>query len=95
MITLIVCLLAGMVLGQRFKVLILVPAAAAVIVLAIIAGLAYREASWPIALMAMASAASLQLGYLSGLAIRQVLLGGRVKPMAAPARRPASLNPLV
>jgi len=96
MITAIVCLLAGMVLGQRFKVMVLVPAAMLVFALTIAGGLVQGDAFWLTALMAMAAAASLQTGYLFGLGIRHVLMGERANPShassltgSAPTRRPA------
>jgi len=66
---LFVCLLAGLLLGQRFKVLVLVPAAAVVLALSF----AGAETHWPIALTAVAAMICLQIGYLLGLGLRHVL----------------------
>jgi hypothetical protein len=75
MIVLIVSLLTGLALGQRFKVLVLVPAAVLAITLTIAAGLVQGEAFWPTTLIALAATVSMQIGYLLGLGIRSLMLG--------------------
>jgi hypothetical protein len=72
-----VSLLVGMVLGQRFKVLVLMPTIAMALVLAIGAGVARADAVWWIVLMAAATATSLQIGYLIGIGIRHILVATR------------------
>lgn len=84
----ILCLLAGMVFAQRFRVLILVPVSGLVIALTMAGGLLEGGAFWRLAMMAVVSAASLQIGYLVGLCIRPVLTGKRAN--ALPGR---SLTP--
>jgi hypothetical protein len=91
-----VSLLVGMVLGQRFSVLILVPGIGLALVVTIVAGIARADAAWPIILTSAAVITSLQIGYLAGIAIRHLLVAGRARrshanPLNAsmPARRPA------
>jgi hypothetical protein len=94
MIILILCLLVGMVLGQRFKVLVLLPASSLVMAITIAGEMAHANTFWLLCLTAVAAAASLQIGYLLGLGIRYVLVGIPAKPLGAsltgttPTRRP-------
>ncbi len=87
---LIVCLLAGLLLGQRFKVFVLIPA----VLLAIALSFAVAQSHWPIVLAAAATV-SLQVGYFLGLAVRYVLaeVHANSSPAgsltgSAPTRRP-------
>jgi hypothetical protein len=96
MIFAIFCLLAGIALGQRFKVQILLPAAGIVLALAIAGAIARIDALWPMTLVAVAGIVSLQIGYLFGLGIRYLRIGVRASPADAnalagstPTRRPA------
>ena len=96
MTTSIICLLAGLVLGQRLKVLVLVPATALIAALAIISGLVGGSTFRSVLLVAVGAAVSLQVGYLLGLGINQVLIGVRAIRTNAnsvadrdPTRRPA------
>ena len=88
----IISLLAGMVLGQRFKVLILVPATALALAFTVGVGIAQAEAVWSIVQMAAVTAAALQIGYLAGIGIRHGLVAARASrvratSLAASARR--------
>jgi hypothetical protein len=92
-----VSLLVGMVLGQRFKVLVLMPTIAIALVFAIGAGMAHADTVWWIVLMAAAAATSLQIGYLIGIGIRYVLVAAQAgrSPVtsltgSASTRRPAN-----
>ena len=89
-------LLIGMVLGQRFRVLTLVPAGLLILLFATAAGAALSETSWQIGLKAVIAIVCIQLGYLFGLGIRHLLLISRARRLRAassegsmPARRPA------
>jgi hypothetical protein len=73
----LISLLAGMVLGQRFKVLAVVPAIAGLSLVAIGYGIAYSEGLERTALLAALAVASLQIGYLVGVAIRYSLAATR------------------
>ena len=77
MINIIICLLLGVALGQRFKVLVLVPAIALVVVFSIVVGVARADGYWPIALTAVVATVSLQIGYLLGIGMRYLLVGVR------------------
>jgi len=88
-------LLTGMVLGLRFKVLVLLPAIACVLFIAVSMAVARGEILWP-ALMATAGTASLQIGYLAGVGIRYFLAASRMSGLRSgslanspPARRAA------
>jgi hypothetical protein len=73
----LISLLAGMVLGQRFKVLAVVPALAASLLLATGFGIAHSEGLGRTVLLAALAVASLQIGYLVGVAIRYSLAAAR------------------
>jgi hypothetical protein len=69
-----ICLLLGAVLGQRFTVLVLVPAMAIVMVLSVGAGWTHPQYAWWIVKMAGAAAICLQCGYFAGIIIRHFLV---------------------
>jgi hypothetical protein len=88
MISLIVSFLVGMVLGQRFKVLILLPAITLAVLAVIGGGLARAEPTWSIVLIAIGAAVALQVGYLVGTGIRSLIVGARASrayPRSVPA----------
>ena|SRR5882724_5482792 len=90
MTAIIICLLAGAVLGQRCKVLILLPATTLAILAATGAGIARGEHVWSILLSVVAVMVALQMGYLLGTGIRSALAGARASrmfrgPVATPA----------
>jgi len=77
--------LFGAVLGQRFNVLVLVPAIAIVLVVSAGAGLAHPQAAWWILRMAGAGAICLQCGYFAGIVTRHFLAAepsGGSRPLA-------------
>jgi uncharacterized membrane protein YqgA involved in biofilm formation len=80
-------LLAGMVLAQRFKVLVLLPIILAVLVVAIGVASARPQATWTTGQTVFLIVMGLQIGYLFGIGIRYVMVlahGGQ--------RRAASLT---
>jgi hypothetical protein len=84
-----------MVLGQRFKMLVLAPASLLVLLLAVGTGLARADTLWGAGLLAAGLITCLQCGYLLGLGIRHVSVLARAKRLrsasaisAVPARRP-------
>jgi hypothetical protein len=81
-------LLAGMVLGQRFKVLALVPAIVVSLPMAIGVGVARYGELGPTLLLAALAIAGLQVGYLLGIGIRYSLAAARISGL-----RTASLHP--
>jgi hypothetical protein len=81
-----VSFLVGAVLGQHFRVMILMPAIVIVLIVAVVTGVTHAHAAWSIVLMAVASATSIQIGYLVGIGIRHLLA-------VAPSSRSSSLPP--
>lgn len=73
----LLCLLVGMVLGQRFKVLILAPSMIITLGIIIGTGIVRAEPPWTLGLSAAAAITALQIGYLVGLGIRQLMAGAR------------------
>ncbi len=76
----IISFLFGAVLGQRFTVLVLVPAIVIVMILATAAAIAHPQAAGWIIAMAAVAAVCLQCGYFAGIFIRHFLA-------AAPSRQ--------
>jgi hypothetical protein len=70
-------LVMGMVLGQRFKVLVLLPAIAAILVITIAAAIAGAESLWELAATAATTIVSLQVGYLVGIGVHYYLVDAR------------------
>lgn len=69
-----IILLVGVILGQRFRVLILVPLSPLIVLIALIVSWTYQQGEWAAAEAAMAAVVALQIGYLGGLAIRHFAL---------------------
>jgi hypothetical protein len=74
---LLVCLLFGAVLGQRFRVFILLPAMLPAVAFATLVAASHSITAWQILAAAFQAAASLQIGYLAGVAIRYFLVAER------------------
>jgi hypothetical protein len=80
----IICVLAGIALGLRFKVLILVPAVTLAMMFAMIIGVAHADHFWSIVLAMVILGAAVQFGYVAGILIRAAIrslcaptIGGR------------------
>jgi hypothetical protein len=69
--------LFGAALGQRFNVVVLIPAMAIVLVLSVGAGVTHAQSVWSIVLMAATAAVCLQFGYFTGIGVRHLLLAAR------------------
>jgi hypothetical protein len=69
----IVSLSIGGLLAQRFKIIALVPATVAVLVIAIGAGVAQASSAWLIVGMIAAASVSIQAGYFVGMLVRHGL----------------------
>jgi hypothetical protein len=69
----IVGVLAGMGLGLRYKVLILVPALTVAMVFAMIVAIACGDHLWSIILTMAIPGTTVQLGYLAGIVMRVAL----------------------
>jgi hypothetical protein len=96
MMSLIISFLAGMVLGQGFKVLVLVPASIIAVAATIGIGVAQASDVWAIVLMALAVMTMLQIGYLIGAGVRSFMVAaraarryGRPAPISRAIRRAA------
>jgi hypothetical protein len=76
---------AGVALGQRFKVMVLMPAIAIVLVLAVGSGVTHAQTAWSIIVTAFLAAVCLQIGYLTGIFVHHVYV-------AALSRRSSSLS---
>ena len=63
----VISLVAGIALGQWFKILILVPVMSLALVGTIAAGIARADNVWSIALVSVAVGTALQIGYLIGI----------------------------
>jgi hypothetical protein len=66
----IIHFLAGVALGLRFKVLILVPAVTLTMLFAAIVGVARGDMFWSIAIAMILLVTAIQVGYLAGILIR-------------------------
>jgi hypothetical protein len=83
----IVSLLVGAGLGQYYRVLVLIPATAVLLVVAIGTGVAQAQTAWSIILMAVAAATCIQIGYLVGVAVHHVLAASwssETSPLTSP-----------
>jgi hypothetical protein len=69
----VVSLLIGALLALRFKIIVLVPATFAVLVIAIGAGVAQASSAWSIVGMIAAASVSMQTGYLLGMLFQHFL----------------------
>jgi hypothetical protein len=69
----IIGVVAGIVLGLRYKILILVPAVLFAMILAIIIGIGRADSFWSIVLTTVALVVAVQLGYLAGIAVHAVI----------------------
>jgi disulfide bond formation protein DsbB len=71
-----VSLLVGALLAQRFRVMVLIPATAIVLGIAVGTGVAPTHTVWSMILMVGTSAISMQIGYLViGGGVRHILSG--------------------
>ena len=77
----LICLLVGAVLGQRFKVQILIPAMALAVAAA--AGLAHAGTFWQILGAVFVATTDLQIGYLAGVGIRYLMAVTRTRRINA------------
>ncbi len=65
--------LAGIVLGLRYKVLILVPAVMLAMLSSMLVGVAHADRFWSIVLMTVELIIAVQLGYLAGIVTNAVI----------------------
>jgi hypothetical protein len=79
-------LAAGLVLGQYFKVAVLIPATGLFLAIAIGSGMVHSYPLWGTALLTVAGGAALQVGFLVGAVIRT--LRADRSPASFPASHP-------
>ena len=79
----VISLVAGIAVGQWYKVLILVLVMSLALVGTIAAGIARTNNVWSIALMAIAVVTALQIGYLIGIWLRSFIVPARLAHPAA------------
>jgi hypothetical protein len=84
----LVALMAGFVLGMRYRFFILIPTTVLAIVMTVTLGVAHGDTAASIALGALLAAACLQGGYFAGLLARLAPVAMRTarrhKPLALP-----------
>jgi len=80
----IISVLAGITLGLRYRVLILVPAVMIAMIFAVIVGVAHADRFWSIVLAMVIFGTAVQIGYLAGVVLRVAIesicassIGGR------------------
>ena len=74
---LLICLLFGAVLGQRFRVFIILPAMLPAVAFATIVAASQGTTAWQILATAVIAVTGLQIGYLDGVGIRHFLAAER------------------
>ena len=89
----VISVLAGIALGLRYKVLILVPAVAVAMLFAIAIGVTHADRFWSIILAMVILGTAVQFGYLMGIilhaAIRSICaftMGGRNPEISSEAK---------
>jgi hypothetical protein len=75
---LLLSFLIGAVLGMRFKVLVLVPAIAGTLPIAVAVEISHQQGLASIILVSAATVALVQIGYLAGIAVHRRLATGRI-----------------
>ena len=91
LLLLLACLLLGATLGQRFKVMILVPAIALTLTVAV--GFAHAETFWQIFSAALLATISLQIGYFAGAVTSNLMAAAGVSRKSATSSPAASTSP--
>ena len=79
----IIHVLAGVALGLRFKVLILLPAVNLTMLFAAIVGVARGDMFWSIAIAMILLVTAIQVGYLAGILIRAKIASVRAQRTAS------------
>ena len=85
-----VSFVVGAALAQRFKIMVLVPAVATVLTVAVGIGATNAYTAWSIVVTAVIAATSMQIGYLIGMSIHGLLAGASSRSApSTPVRHPA------
>src|SRR5258708_38925314 len=88
----IISMLAGIALGLRYKVFVLVPAVTLTITFVVMAGIAHGDRLWSILLAVAALGTAVQLGYLARMMI-PASLASICCPLVG-ARNPQAKSPI-
>jgi hypothetical protein len=90
----IISVLAGITLGLRYKVLVLVPAVTVAMLFAMIIGVAHADRFWSIVLAMVILGTAVQFGYVAGIVMRAaissicaLMIGGRNPEINSEIRR--------
>lgn len=89
LVTMLIAFLAGILLGQRFKVMVLLPASG--IVLLAIAAQHAHLGRWQTLLVAAAALSCLQIGYLTSHGLRRLAIAARLRRRRAPLAGPSGV----
>jgi hypothetical protein len=88
MTLMLICLLLGAVLGQRFKFLVLIPGMGVMLPLVAAAGVVRADPFGQIVFAMIAAAIGLQVGYLAGIGIRYLMVLSRATQFYAGSHSP-------
>lgn len=90
----IISVLAGIALGLRYKVLVLVPAVTVAMLFAMIIGVVHADRFWSIVLAMVIFGTAVQFGYVAGILMRAaiksicaLMIGGRNPEINSEIRR--------
>ena len=85
MITLsLIGLFVGAALGQRFKIRVLIPALAILVIVAAGTGFMHARSGWYVVLIVATTATCLQIGYFFGIGVLRHLLATALSRRSAP-----------
>jgi hypothetical protein len=83
---------AGIALGLRYRVVILLPVVVLAIIFALIGGIARGDPVWSIVLAAAISATAVQLGYLAGILLERLIAARSQSNLTEGSLRPAAIS---
>ncbi len=87
----LISVLAGIILGLRYKVFVIVPAVALAMVFGMMAGIVRADPFWSIVLVMVGLGAAVQFGYLAGIAMRAIVGSVILKrPNGPPGNKPSA-----
>lgn len=83
-----ISLFVGVALGQHFKIKVLIPACAILVMLAVGTGFTHVRSAWYIVLIVATAATSLQIGYFISIGVLRHLLEAARSRKTAPLTSP-------
>jgi hypothetical protein len=78
----VISFLFGAILGQRFNVVVLVPATAIAMIVSLAGGAANPQSAWAIIKLALVASVCLQFGYFAGIILQRVIPATPSRPTA-------------